>query len=470
MNLNHKPDLIDNYGRIKFDIHNHIDRDLSINKEEDASMYDPIHPHDLKSLKKDSIMIRSNYLTKNEKKLYLHLVNFNNTINRVKIDDPEDINVRKLIPLLIDLSMSPMFNIHVVSLSILATLTYMFKDIVDELITNKFYESINMNLQEPFFNEQRHVFRWIYNFISTHPEMSQDLLEKVTVEQIYETAIEYIASTSDDYAQNLFYTISTVPNLTYKQAKKCIQFFYYFISIPNKKGKKFALLGIHSIISNQNYPQDKRKQFIEMIGIEHLVAQYIMQDEISRKQGFAIALFGDLIALGYFNHLYLIPKILQLSSDQSLTKWYKEILFCTIKTILFYCDQDTIMDIWRTGYIHHLIKEKETADFSLNIEISFCYTSFINKIVQSELINFINKESFDIINSISYTDNHHLMISLVNAIIRLINFAEENNLTNALYDSILNADCFIAFEDTLSREAVPVELATALQEKLDKLK
>lgn len=396
--------------------------------------------------------------------LYLKLDFLDNLLNRNQLYKIPEIKKNNIVPILLKLSISEHKEIHISSLSILASLTYYLPEIIDDLIKYHFYDSININLQLPFFPEKRHVFRWIYNFLINHKELSQQFFEEVPIANIFQSAINYLMYEENTFCQVMFLHISLLKNLTIDQVQACMSFFNFCLNRQSKKGIHNVLYGIHKIISRtKEYPNDLLCKFVIDLNLEKVISYYIQQDKINRKKGFSFCLLGDLFELGFQRNANLIPCLLQVINFDDLAEWFLQIALKAIQKILSFCDDNLFSKIFATG-IYAKMKD------ILTYEAYYCFCLFLKRTNEDEILDFLAEEYVDLICTIVLSDDIDLITMLITGFIRFIDIVEMKGYLSILSDYFTWCDGFQIFEERFSTDdVVSTSLLSVLHQSLDKL-
>ena len=413
---------------------------------------DPLSDEDEYKLKKSLIFIRAYYhMLKDDPeksnhmimKLYLKLNYLNDILYRANLHELK--GFQKIIPILLDLSTNECNLLHSCSLNILASSTYLFNDIIDELLEYHFYDSINFNLRIPAenFPDKRHVFRWIYNFLNTHENLAVQFFDNVSISDIFESSKDYLSIANDSYCQIMFTHIILLKNLTSEQIQTCVLFFNYCFQEQKIEGTYYILYSIHKLLSNTNlYPSEFLCSVVNDLKIDNIISQHIQNENIDREKCFSFCILADLYQLGFQNNSNLVPYLLQIITEDNLTDWFLKHLIKSIYKILSFCDQDMV------SYIFYNATEILTQIST--IDTYYCILMILNRAKMDELLFFISDTYMDLLCSIIFTDDDALLNLLATGFIRLIQAAEIFDKIDSLRNLFLSYNGFDIFDDVFS--------------------
>lgn len=432
----------------------------------------PLSKSDKFKLKKILFFIRAyyNFIKDDPEKyedkkvsLYLHLNYFNDLLCRESLFNIKWLKKNKTISILLDLSVCEHKEIHACSLSILASLTYFMPSIIDELLENNFYDSINSNLQLESVPEKRHVFRWIYNFLAVHEDLAQTFFENVLLSDICQSSIDFLSNENDKHCQAMFLHIMKTKVLSIEQVGICFDFCNFVLENPKKKGIHYVLYGIHKILSNTDmYPTEFLCDLVVELNLEKIISSYIQDEKINRKKCFSFCLLADLYELGFQDNSHLISELIQIINIDDLTEWFLRCVFKSIYKILVFCDQELVTNVLQNG-IDDIMNY-------FTVEAFYCISLFLNRIETSYLLNFISNDYIDYICLMIQSDEEYLIKNIITGFIRLVEAAELFNKLDVLSQSFLECDGFSKFEDRFeSDDEIPSELLNQLQQTLNKL-
>lgn len=447
---------------------------------ENPAKYEPISSEDGKKLKINLIKIKLNIMNIEDgsetlEHVHVELLNsltyVNDLLNRIKLTTIEILNKISMIRIFISLSMGEFEDLRSISLSILATLTDYIPNIHNDLIQYSFVESIRFNLESPFFNGQKHVFRWIQNFLIHYHHLSETFFENIPLELIYESSNRYLSEISGKQdatkiekkiCQSMFFLIASC-NLNCDQVSICIHFLKQFNESDTQLGgMQFVLSGIHKILSNKNYPKEFLCQEVDELHFHDLLNFFCRKEKNNRKKALSFCILGDIYELG-FNDNDLVLVLLNCSLNEENTVWFNHSIIKSLRRILNCCRDELLVEI--CDVCMSLIEISDAPNFKIRKEIFICIGIFINRINYQKLLNFFNENTIELLFSTLqvHTDEDILRL-MIEGIFRLVAAAEHFGEESHLYSLVKNCEAVDCLQALSSYDGLSQELSGRILE------